>query len=141
MKKFWQLVSRKDLIFIICIFLLVIVISLVEPLTKITVTMDDSAVEAKSTRYFINVKYELIESAELVEMPDKGNVVNGSDDMSIRYGIWNNDTWGEYTIVAIPNATNCIVMHLHDGRTFVFNARSNEYTAELFAALSAHLNP
>lgn len=138
MKKFWQLVSKRHLIFISCIFLIVIVLSLLEPLTKITVEFNDASVYINSTRYYMSVEYEKIAYVELVQMPDRGEVVNGSDDMTIRTGIWTNDTWGEYTVCAIPHASNCIVMHLTDGRIFVFNARSDDYTAELYHELLTH---
>lgn len=139
MKKFLNSVTGRYVIFGLCLFLVVIAISFFEAQGRITVNFTDTAVEISSNKYNMLVKYELIESVELMDMPDRGDSKGGNDDASIRIGEWNNDVWGDYTVLAIPHATNCIVLHLNDGRTFVFNARSNDYTAELFAQLQSHL--
>ena len=139
MKKFLNSVTGRYLIFGLCLFAVVIGVSMVEAHFRIEVTVTDADISVGSNRYNLRVEYDLIETLELVEMPDRGENIDGRDETSIRYGIWSNDTWGEYTVLAVPNATNCIVLHLNDGRTFVFNARSNDYTAEIFAQLQTHL--
>lgn len=139
MKKFLNSVTGRYLIFGLCLFAVVIGVSMVEAHFRIEVTVTDADISVGSNRYNLRVEYDLIETLELVEMPDRGENIDGRDETSIRYGIWSNDTWGEYTVLAVPNATNCIVLHLNDGRTFVFNARSNDYTAEIFAELQSHL--
>ena len=138
-KKFWQLVSKKDLIFGALLILVVVIITFVEINNKITVTFEDAAVTIQSSKYSMKVDYDLISSAELVEMPDEGEVVDGFDDMSIRTGNWHNAAWGDYVVCAVPQATNCVVMHLTDGRTFVFNCKSNEETAAIYETLTAHI--
>lgn len=139
MKRFFNSYAGRYTVFGLCLFLVVIGFSMVESHFRIDVALNDTEIVVNSNRYNMQVQYDLIASAELVEMPDRGERVDGKDETSIRYGIWTNDTWGEYVVIAIPNATNCIVMHLNDGRTFVFNARSNDYTAELYAQLQSHL--
>ena len=139
MKKFLNSVTGRYLIFGLCLFAVVIGVSMVEAHFRIEVTVTDADISVGSNRYNLRVEYDLIETLELVEMPDRGENIDGRDETSIRYGIWSNDIWGEYTVLAVPNATNCIVLHLNDGRTFVFNARSNDYTAEIFAQLQTHL--
>ena len=141
MKKFLNSYVGRYVIFGLCLFIVVIGVSLVEAHFRIDVAMSDAQMTVSSNRYNMSVEYSLIESAELAEMPDRGENIDGKDETSIRYGQWSNGTWGEYYVCAIPNATNCVVLHLTDGRTFVFNARSNDYTAELFAELQSHLNP
>ena len=140
MKKFLNTYAGRYTIFGLCLFLVVIGVSLVEAHFRIDVTFTDTDITASSNRYNLRIEYNMIESAALVEMPDRGENIEGKDETSIRYGVWSNAAWGEYTVLAVPNATNCIVLHLNDGRTFVFNARSNDYTAELFAQLQAHLS-
>lgn len=139
MKKFLNTVAGRYTIFGLVLFIVVLGISMVEAHFRIQAEFSDTQIAITSNRYNLTVRYDLIESIELVDMPDRGEHIDGKDDINIRYGIWTNDTWGEYYVCAIPNATNCIVMHLNDGRTFVFNARSNDYTAELFAELESHL--
>lgn len=140
MKKFLNSVAGRYTVFGLCLFAVAIAFSFVGAHFRIDVVFSDTDMSISSNRYNMSVEYELISSAELVSMPDRGEHIDGKDENDIRYGIWNNDTWGEYYVCAIPNATNCIVMHLNDGRIFVFNARSNDYTAELFAELQTHLN-
>lgn len=140
MKKFLNTYLGRYLIFGLCLFAVVVGVSLVEAQFRIEVAMTDADITVTSNRYNLRVEYDLITSAELTEMPDRGENIDGKDETSIRYGVWSNETWGEYTVLAIPNATNCIVLHLNDGRIFVFNARSNDYTAELFGQLQDHLS-
>ena len=140
MKKFLNTYVGRYLIFGLCLFVVVIGVSMVEAHFRIDVAMTDTEITIHSNRYNLRVEYDLIASAELVEMQDRGDAIDGKDETSIRYGNWTNVTWGDYTVLAIPNATNCVVMHLTDGRTFVFNARSNDYTTELFQELQDHLN-
>lgn len=139
MKRFFNTYAGRYTIFGLCLFLIVIGFSVVEGHFRIGVTFSDTEIAVTSNRYNMQVEYDLIASAELVEMPDRGEHIDGKDETSIRYGAWKNEAWGDYVVVAVPNATNCVVMHLHDGRTFVFNARSNDYTAELFTQLQSHL--
>lgn len=139
-EKFRRLVSLRYLAFGIILFAVVIGIGLIESTYKVTVKFSDEAVDINSTRYYyMNIPYDMVDSIELVEMPDAGEVVNGKYDMTVRYGQWKNDTWGEYVVCMDPDATNCIVVHLDDGRTFVFSRRNNEKTAEDFATFQSYL--
>lgn len=132
MKKFWQLVSKKDLVFGVIIFLVVIVFSAVESANKINVDFTEEAVNVKSAKYSMSIPFAEVSSVELAEMPEAGEVIDGRDTMTIRTGIWSNDIWGEYHVCVIPENPQCIVVHLKDGRIFVFNHPNNEETTAVF---------
>lgn len=140
MKKFWSMVSKKDFIFGIIIFLLVVVITAVRPSNKVRVAFSDTEIDIRATKFEMIVPYDLIDHIELVEKPDAGIKVNGRDDGILLTGTWNNDAWGEYEACIEQITDNCIVMHLTDGRTFVISRRDNEETANVFEEFQTYLN-
>lgn len=127
-KKFWKLVSRKDLFFGILLFAVVIGMTVYETYHKVTVEFNDTAVDIRTSKYAMNIPYDQVESIELVELPDAGQVIDGADDMTARTGLWKNEIWGEYYICADLNSSTCIAVHLKDGRIFVFSRRNEEET-------------
>jgi hypothetical protein len=140
-KKFSLLVSKPHLYFGIFLFVVVIGTSLIESANKVTVQFGEAAVDIKSTRvYSMNIPYDMVSSVELIEMPDAGEAIKGTYDMTVRYGHWKNEVWGDYVVCMDPDATDCIVVHLDDGRIFVFNRKDNETTAEDFAIFQNYLN-
>lgn len=139
-EKFWKLVSKRDLVFGIIIFAAVIIFSFVESANKVKVEFSEDAVDIKAPKYSMNVPYDMVESIELVEIAEPGENVKGRDDMVTRTGIWENEAWGEYYACLDLQTSQCIVIHLDDGRTFVFSRRSNEETAEIFETFRTHLN-
>ena len=78
-------------------------------------------------------------SVELVDVPNLGELADGKNRPELQSGLWKNDIWGEYHLVFNPNATNCIVAHLQDGQTYVFNHNTNEATAECYREFLTHL--
>lgn len=127
-EKFWKLVSRKDLVFGILLFAVVIGMTVYETNHKVAVDFSDTAVDIRTSKYSMSIPYDLVESIELVELPDAGQVIDGTDDMAARTGLWENETWGEYYVCADLNSPTCIVAHLKDGRIFVFSRRNEEET-------------
>lgn len=139
-EKFWKLVSRKDLVFGILLFAVVIGMTVYETYHKVTVEFSDTAVDIRTSKYSMNIPYDQVESIELVELPDAGQVLDVTDDMTARTGLWKNEIWGEYYICADLNAPSCIVVHLKDGRIFVFSRRNNEETHKLYESFLNMLN-
>lgn len=132
--------SKRDFIFGLVIFALVILISLFQPSNKVAVDFDAESVTVRSSRHTLNVPYDMIVSAELVEKPDMGSPTSGHDDMILQTGSWHNDTWGDYEACVEIATDNCIVFTLTDGRHFVISRRDNEETASVFAELQSHLS-
>ena len=139
MKKFFDVVSKKDLIFGLIILSLVIIISL-KPSNKVRFTFGEDSVDIKTTKFSMNVPYDMIRSAELVDKPDMGTVKDGYTDNIIAYGVWENQAWGEYTACIEVYTDNCITLSLTDGRLFVVSRRDNEETQRIFEELLLHLN-
>lgn len=140
MKKFLNSVAGRYTIFGICLFVVAIGFSFFESYNRIQVAFNDTQISITSNKYSMRVEYDLIESIELMDMPDRGESNGGSDDGSIRFGNWTNETWGDYVSLSIPHATNCVVIHLNDGRTFIFNSRDNDTTAEIYATFQSYLD-
>ena len=138
MKKFWQLISKKDLIFGIIIFILVILISF-KPSNKVRFSFEEDSVDIKATKYAMNIPYDMIDYIELIDKPDTGEEINGYTDNIIVTGEWKNDAFGEYTACIEVATDNCIAVHLNDGRIFVVSRRDNEETAKVYEEFLTHL--
>lgn len=138
-EKFWKLVSKRDLIFVTVIFVAVIIFSFVESANKVTVKFGETAVDINAPKYSMNVPYEMVESIELASIADAGENVDGRDDMVTRTGTWRNDDWGEYFACIDLQTSQCIVIHLDDGRIFVFSRRSDKETASVFETFQSYL--
>lgn len=139
MKKFWQVVSKPYFFFGLAIFAIVIVISLIQSTMLVKVDFGADAVDISSSKYSMNIPYDMVDSIELTAMPDRGEEVDGFDDLTLRTGQWANDEWGSYYVCANLNVTDCIVVRLTDGRIFVFSYKSNDATAEVYETFQSHL--
>ena len=139
MKKFWQVVSKKDLIFGITVLILALLISF-KPSNKVRFSFGADAVDIKTTKYTMNIPYDMITSAELIQKPDMGEKAGGFTDDIIATGLWVNETWGEYTACIEVATENCIVLSLTDGQTFVVSRRDTEETHRIYEELQTYLN-
>ena len=137
--KFWQNISAKDFGFGIILLALVIVISVLQPSNKILAEFGEAAVDIKSSKFTMNIPYEMVIEIELIDKPDMGTEVDGHDDMILQTGVWQNETWGKYTQCTEIATDNCIVIHLNDGRIFVISRRDNAETAKIFEEFQSHL--
>jgi len=138
MKKFWQVVSKKDLIFGLILFTLTILISM-KPSNKVRVEFEDTSVDIVTTKFSMNIPYDMVASTALVDRPDLGDQLDGYTDNIVAYGFWKNDTWGEYTACIEVATENCIEIHLTDGRIFVISRRDNEETQKVFEEFQTYL--
>ena len=139
MKKFWQMISKKDFIFGLIILALVILISF-KPSNKIRFYFEEESVDIKTTKYAMNIPYDMVESIELVTKPDMGIKINGYTDNIIANGLWENDAWGEYTACIEVYTDNCILVHLTDGRLFAVSRRDNEETQRVYEEFLTYVN-
>lgn len=132
MKQFWQMISKKDAIFVTVIMVIAALVGLTMPLSPIEVTFGEASVDVVHKRYSLNIPYEAVESLELAEMPDPGKCRDGLEGREFSYGAWVNDAWGEYTVCRDHNAPNAVLVHLNDGRLFVFSRLDREETELLY---------
>ena len=143
--KFWQSFSKSSMkrqfLFGLFLFAVMIPIAVLDSNTQVKVNFYDTDVYIKSDKYTMSVPYDIIEAAELVPMAEPGErVENSYDNDVLRAGVWYNEAWGEYHIAADLDTSNCIVLHLDDGRTFVFSCKSDKKTTSLYEELQTHLN-
>jgi len=138
MKKFWQVISKKDLFFGLAILVLTILISF-KPSNKVRVQFEETCVDIKTTKYAMNIPYDMVDSIALVDKPELGTQIDGYNDNIVAYGIWENDVWEEYTACIEVYTDNCITITLTDGRLFVISRRDNEETAKVFAEFQTHI--
>ena len=142
--KFWQSFSKKailrQLIFVLVLFGIMFLIAVWDSNTQVKVSFYDTDVYIKSDKYSLSIPYEQIQSAELEALADPGERMEDSYDNDVlRAGVWENDTWGRYYIVADLDTINCIVVRLDDDRIFVFSCKNNEKTEALYTELLTHL--
>ena len=139
MNKFWQVVSKKDLIFGIIVLILALIISF-KPSNKVRFSFGEDAVDIKTTKYSMNIPYDMIDSVALTDKPDMGKKAGGFTDDIVATGLWQNEAWGEYTACIEVATDNCIVINLTDGRIFVVSRRDNEETQKIFDQFQLYVN-
>jgi hypothetical protein len=91
---------------------------------------------AGSTLYTID--YEDIQSVELVYSPDYGTSIDGGKKQMYAHGIWNNESWGEYSLYVNTNIDVCIVITEIKG-VFVFNYINEQTTEDFYSAFLEYL--
>lgn len=140
MKNLKKILFSRDFGFGILIFSLVILISIFQPSNKVLVEFGEESVDVKSSRFAMNIPYDMVTDLTLVQKPDMGQPLDGHDDMILQTGVWENETWGEYTACVEIATDNCIVLHLSDGQIFVISRRDNEETQRVFEEFKIYLN-
>ena len=144
MKEYFQklkyLFSWKDLAFTALIFVLIIGLAMCKADKIVQTTFGEDAVDIVSSRYSMNIPYDMVEHIELADAVDDSELLNGKGDMAIRTGIWTNEVWGEHYACLDRDAGNCIVVYLNDGRIFVFSRSNDEETAADFEMFQSYLN-
>ena len=138
--KFRDYFSIKHILFAVVILAVFIGLAVIDSNTQVKVTFEADAVLVNSDKYNMTIPYNMIASAELTDLQEAGEmVVNTRDDETIRSGRWKNDAWGEYDIIADLEAKNCIVVHLNDGRMFVFSIKDSAETEKTYDTLLRYL--
>jgi len=91
---------------------------------------------AGSTSYTID--YEDIQSVELVYSPDYGTSIDGGKKQMYAYGIWNNESWGEYSLYVNTNIDVCIAITEIKG-VFLFNYINEQTTEDFYNSFLEYL--
>ena len=138
--KFRDYFSLKHILFAIVLMSLMVLLAIRQSVNTVKVYFENTEVQVFSAKYSLAIPYDIIESAQLVELPFEGErVTNAYDDETLRAGVWNNETWGEYHIVADLDAKNCVDVKLNDGRIFVFSRKDNATTQADYQTLTEYL--
>ena len=139
MKNIWQAISKKDFVFGLIILALVIIISIARPSRNVKTVYDAESVTVKSTKYSMNIPYDMVSHLELTDLPELGDNLDGYNNQVIQTGLWRNGTWGEYHACLDLACETCIVVHLNDGRIFVISLRNPEETAASYEEFLTYL--
>ena len=91
---------------------------------------------AGSTSY--TIEYEDIQSVELVYSPDYGTIIDGGKKQKYAYGIWNNESWGEYSLYLNTNIDVCILIRENKG-VFLFNYINEQTTKDFYNSFLEYL--
>lgn len=134
-----KLISKKDMLFVACIFLFVIVFSLLTGGDAVEVHFDSELVSVNSSNFEFNIAYTDVEKIELSPIPDFGTMDKGTDTTSLKSGNWNNAIWGDYHLCVIPEVETCVVVTLKDGRTVVFNYKDADSTKDVYSVFQDKL--
>ncbi len=138
--RFREIFTLRYIVFAVIFFILLVLMAVWDSNTQVNVSMQDTSISIRSNEFGMFVEYEQIASVELVPLAEAGEKKDDAfDNKILRSGYWKNDTWGDYCINADLDATTCIVMHLTDGRIFVFNCKDDARTEELHRELLYHL--
>ena len=133
---FTKKAALRQFLFVVFLFALLIPFAIWDSNAQVKVTFDEDSAYVKSDKYTMDIQYGDIVSVELTDLADAGEgVMSSFDNDIIRTGVWKNDAWGEYYIVADLDATNCVLVRLSDGRQFVISQKNNEKTEEIYETL------
>jgi hypothetical protein len=84
------------------------------------------------------IDYEDIQSVDLVYSPDYGTSIDGGKKHKYAYGIWNNESWGDYRLNVNTKIDACIVITEVKG-VFLFNYINEQTTVDFFNSFLEYL--
>jgi len=132
--------TKKNIYILIFIFLAVAtVFAIVYSSDSTVIDVGESSLTingAGSTSYTID--YEDIRAVELVDSPYYGTSIDGGKKQMYAYGIWNNESWGEYRLYVNTNVDVCIVITEIEG-VFVFNYINEQTTKDFYNSFLEYL--
>ena len=138
--RFRDYFSLKHILFAVVLMALMVLFAIRQSNTTVKVNFREESVNVTSNKYSMTILYDDIADAELITLAEPGErLADAYDDDILRAGVWRNDTWGDYIIVADLDADTCILLHLNDGRVLVFNRKDNTATAQDYETLLTYL--
>ena len=129
----------RDVLFAVFLVGLAMLFAFCSAQDMIEVTFGDEAVDIATAKYTMNIPYEMIASVEIATYSQNDEQVKGRSDMALRTGTWKNETWGEYHGCIDLQTNTCVLVHLNDGRLFVFSQKSDEQVQLDAQTLRSHL--
>ena len=124
--KLKYLFKWRDLAFTVLLFALILTVAFCRAEDMIQVNFGEEALDVVTNRYSMNIPYEMIESVEVGVLDDDDELIEGKGDIALRTGHCSNKDWGEYYGIIDLQTSNCVLIHLKDGRLFVFSHKSDE---------------
>ena len=138
--KLKYLFKWRDVAFTALIFFIILTLAFCMGETMMDVTFNDDSVDIVTSRYTMNIPYDMVDSVELGQINKYDEVIKGKADIAIRTGQWYSEARGEYSACLDMQTTKCILVRLNDGRLFVFSHQSDEKVQQDYDTLLSHLN-
>lgn len=128
--------KQKNLALVILILALVLFYVFSGGSLGISLDFGEESLTLSASDYDWLIPYVQIESLELAELPDTGMLVGGTQNRTLRCGIWKNNLWGEYTLCIDPRIDSCIVITMKNGSIYVLNYENSDSTGQLYKMFS-----
>jgi len=138
--KLKYLFKWRDLAFTVLLFALILTVAFCRAEDMIQVTFGEDALDVMTSRYSMNVPYDMIESVEVGALNNDDELIEGKGDIALRTGHCSNKDWGEYYGILDLQTSKCVLIHLKDGRLFVFSHSSDEKVQTDAQTLQSYLN-
>lgn len=119
----------------ICIVVVVAIVAVVMVSGHVDVRMDEDSLEIDATMMHEDIPFDEISHIELRDDVDYGMRTGGFGGMDISSGNFRNDGFGDYRLAIHNDVDLCIVVHMIDGDTVVFNLGDRESTESFYRDL------
>ena len=129
----------RDMGFAVVVLAVVVVMAFCSGENMMTVTFGEEAVDVVTDRYTLNIPYNMVESIEIAEISKDDEQIDGRSDLALRTGAWKHERWGEYYGCMDLQTKTCILVHLKDGRLFVFSHESDKTVQAEYEEFLTHL--
>ena len=137
--KLKYLFKWRDLAFTLLLFALILTVAFCRAEDMITVNYGEKAVDVMTNRYSLNIPYDMIESVQIGDVAEDDEIIKGKGDIALLTGHCTNKDWGEYYGIIDRQTSKCVLIHLNDGRLFVFSHQSDEKVLEDAQTLQSYL--
>ena len=138
--KLKYLFKWRDVLFAALMVAIVLVFAFCAADDLMEVTFGETALDVVTDKYTMNIPYDMVESIEIGVYDKDDDDIKGRDDMVLRTGHWVNEHWGEYYACLDLQTSKCILVHLKDGRLFVFSHKSDETVVAECETFQSHLD-
>ena len=138
--KLKYLFKWRDLAFTALLFALILTVAFCRAEDMIQVNFGEDALDVVTNRYSMNIPYDMIESVEIGQIDNDDQLLEGKGDIALRTGHCKNKDWGEYYGILDLQTKTCVVIHLNDGRIFVFSQKSDDQVRLDAETIQSHLN-
>lgn len=130
----------RDMFFAILLIGLMVILAFCNAEDMMDVTFGETSLDVVTKRYSMNIPYELVDFIEIGEIDPDDEIIQGKGDIALRTGHCTNKDWGEYYGCIDLQTSKCILIHLNDGRLFVFSHKSDAQVESDFATFQSYLN-
>ena len=138
--KLKYLFKWRDLAFTLLLFALILTVAFCRAEDMIQVNFGEAALDVMTSRYSMNIPYDMIETVEIDNLDKDDEIIKGKGDIALRTGHCINKNWGEYYGIIDLQTSKCVLIRLNDGRLFVYSHQSDEKVQQDYENLLSRLN-